>query len=157
MKKTLSNTVFLALFLLSVGCDQAAPVSKKEASSSSKIQFTNAWIRPTPPNTNVAAAYGEIVNNTTTVQRLVAATSPMFSSIEFHSSTDENGLASMQRYDRIEIANGETFSFKPGSYHFMLFNPEIPLKEHSKVWIQLKFASGNTVEQYVNVAFGPNQ
>ena len=108
------------------------------------IHVQNAWIREAPPTIKVMAGYLEIENSSDRALTLISAKSPEFERIEFHISQVENGVAKMQQHKNIIIAPNSTFTFKPESYHLMLFNNSVPMREGKSTSIKLTFKNGET-------------
>jgi len=108
------------------------------------VHIQNAWIREAPPAIKVMAGYLDIENSSDRTLILVSAESPEFERIEFHISQMENGVASMQQQEHIIIAPDSTFTFKPDSYHLMLFNNSVPMREGKNISIKLTFKGGKT-------------
>ena len=108
------------------------------------IHVQNAWIREAPPTIKVIAGYLDIENSSDRALTLVSAESPEFERIEFHISQVENGIAKMQQQEYIIIAPNSTFTFKPESYHLMLFNNSVPMREGKSTSIKLMFKNGET-------------
>lgn len=114
------------------------------ASADEHITVQNAWLRETPPTLKVMAAYLDIENSSDKELILIAAESAEFERIEFHQSLIENSMARMQQQERIVIPANTTFSFKPESYHLMLFNNAVPMREGKITSIKLTFENGET-------------
>jgi len=120
--------------------------SLNQASAGEHITIHNAWLREAPPAIKVMAGYLQIENLSDKALLLISAESSEFERIEFHLSTTEDGIARMQQQDEILIAPNTTFTFKPGSYHLMLFNNTVPMREGKSTSIKLNFDSGDTHE-----------
>lgn len=118
------------------------------------ISVSGAWINAAPPGVNVLAGYLTIDNNSNSETRLVSAVSEQFGRIEFHSTQMHDGVASMQRHDTITIPAGTSFSFTPGGYHLMLFNPVAPMHDGDVVPVELVFANGTVINTEINVRRG---
>jgi copper(I)-binding protein len=119
--------------------------SLNQASAGENITVHNAWIREAPPTIKIMAGYLQIENSSDKALILISAESSEFERIEFHQSTTKDGIARMQQQDEIIIAPNSTFTFKPGSYHLMLFNNTVPMREGKLTSINLTFADGETL------------
>ena len=108
------------------------------------IMIENAWIREAPPNSKIMAAYLDIINGSDDEYVLIAAQSDAFEKIEFHLSATKDSVTHMHKQEQIVIPPHTTFTFKPGSYHFMLFNNLFPMRVGHKAAIQLLFENGAT-------------
>ena len=115
------------------------------ASADSLIQVSQAMVNEAPPTVTVQAAYLDIANNSDQAITLTNVNSPLFTRIEFHATRLKDGVASMIRQDEINIPANSIFSFSPGDYHLMLFNPTRPLKQGDQVPLQLEFSDGTSI------------
>lgn len=106
------------------------------------ILIKNAWIREAPPNSKTMSAYLEIMNSSDNAFVLTSAKSDGFENIEFHLSEIKDSVARMHKQANIVIAPQTTFTFKPGSYHLMLFNNVLPMRAGQAVTIQFLFEDG---------------
>lgn len=122
--------------------------------AAAEISINNAWINEAPPGVKVLAAYMTIVNNGTEEIRLVKADSNMFEKIEFHVTQMNDGVASMHRQDSISIPDRSSFSFSPGGYHLMLFNPGSQLRSGDIVPVELTFSNGVILQVEAGVRRG---
>ena len=126
--------------------------------SAENIHVQNAWIREAPPTIKVMAGYLEIKNSSDKALTLVSAESTEFERIEFHLSQTEDDVARMKQQNEIIIAPGSTLSFEPGSYHLMLFNNTVPMREGKLASIKLIFTDHETVTFDAMVKrSGPNE
>lgn len=114
------------------------------ASASEHITVQNAWLREAPPTLKVMAAYLDIENSSDKELILVSAESAEFERIEFHLSQIKNSGARMQQQERIVIPANTTFTFRSGSYHLMLFNNAVPMREGKITSIKFTFENGET-------------
>jgi len=97
----------------------------------------NAWIAEAPPVSKVMVAYMTLKNTGPDSIIIIRAESDLYSSIEFHETVHENGMARMIRHDSLNIPANANFELKPGGPHMMLFNPVKPLKAGEVVSIKL--------------------
>ncbi len=114
------------------------------ASASEHITVQNAWLREAPPTLKVMAAYLDIENSSDKDLILISAESAEFERIEFHQSKIENNVARMQRQERIVIPANTTFTFRPESYHLMLFNNAVPMRKGKITSIKFTFENDGT-------------
>lgn len=124
----------LMLFLCSLG----------HAFASENITVQNAWLREAPSHIKVMAGYLDVTNTSDKPRTLISAKSVEFERIEFHLSQIEDGIATMQVQKNILISANTTFLFTPGSYHLMLFNNIVPMRQGKLTSITLTFADGQT-------------
>lgn len=136
---------FLQVMLLALLCLATAFIQAAE------ITVSEAWIREAPPVSKVQAAYMLIRNPADKPVTLIAATSPLYSKIEFHRTVMENGLMRMLQEEGLPIpANGEIY-LEPEGTHMMLFNPVQPLRSGDKVPFTLSFSNQMKTEIMVVV------
>lgn len=152
MVNKLSKSRFLTTAVFSLICLISACTSAQVNTS-----MSNVWIREAPPMTRVNAGYFDITNNASNPINLNSVSSPNFSRIEIHRSVVTNGVAKMVKQDTIEIPGGETFNFKPGGYHIMLFDAKDPYKSGDTVNLTFHFSDGSLIETTAEVRALTNQ
>lgn len=101
------------------------------------LTIENPWIAEAPPVSNVMAAYLTIKNSGQETITVTRAESDLYSSIEFHETKHEDGLARMVRHPNLSIPANGKLVLKRGGKHLMLFNPTKRLKEGDQVTIEL--------------------
>ena len=129
--KLLTNPVLLILCFF-----------KSAYASDSALLVENAWIAEAPPVSKVMVAYMTLTNTGSKPLVIIAAESDLYSSIEFHQTVHENGLARMVRHSNLTIAPGESLQLKRGGIHLMLFNPVKRLATGDTVDITLSTKNG---------------
>ena len=125
---------FLPAFLLAM-FTFASPLLQ-----ASELIVSEAWIREAPPVSKVQAAYMLLSNPTDKPVALIAATSPLYSKIEFHRTVMDNGVMRMLQEDSLSIPAKGKIHLQPEGTHMMLFNPQQPLKAGDKVLFTLTFS-----------------
>lgn len=110
------------------------------------LKVTDAWVRMMPPTIKVHGGYLTIINEGKQPQELVAAASDNYEAVEIHLSRIENGVATMQRLESVEIPAGGKVEFKPGGMHLMLIGTMKPLEHGALVPIRLGFRAGTKIE-----------
>lgn len=110
---------------------------KSAYASDSALLVENAWIAEAPPVSKVMVAYMTLSNPGDELIEIIAAESDNYSSIEFHETVHEDGLAKMMRHDSLKILPKKSLQLKRGGQHLMLFNPTKRLKAGDIVTIQL--------------------
>jgi len=118
----------------------ASPVSAGE----SCLTIQNAWIAEAPPVSKVMVAYLTIINETSEKIEIIRAESELYSSIEFHETKHENGIARMIRHQSLTIPANNKLILQRGGTHLMLFNPTKILKASDEVKIIFTLSDGNT-------------
>ena len=89
------------------------------------IEISSPYVMPPFPGKDVAAGFFE-VKNFGADDRLIAVSSPISDTVEIHNHIEENGVMKMRKIDGVDLPSGESISFKPGSYHLMMFGANIP-------------------------------
>lgn len=108
------------------------------------ITVENAWIAEAPPVSKVMVAYMTINNTSNEAIDLTNAESDLYSSIEFHETIHEDGMARMVRWGKLTIPANGSIELKRGGKHFMLFNPTKHLKAGDTVNIKLTTNNNKT-------------
>lgn len=114
MRRRMQRRLFRTAILLFLSSAVLAGCSEPS------IHFDNARIREPIPGRNLTAAYVDITNGGPTTQ-LVSVASSTASSIEFHTTIDDNGMMRMRRLKQIELPAGTTVQLQPGGIHLMVF------------------------------------
>jgi hypothetical protein len=86
------------------------------------MKVTNSWIRATPPNAKMGAAYLTVTNHQDQADELIGASSPLAEMLEIHNVKEENGMMKMYPVASIEIPAKGMAMLKPSGYHIMLIN-----------------------------------
>ncbi|KUM27951.1 hypothetical protein AU467_35180 [Mesorhizobium loti] len=116
------------------------------AADSSGITVEHAWARASPKGAVTGGAYVTIINNGSSDDRLLGVSSPAAERIQFHSETNDNGIAKMVQLQTIDVPAGGSFTFKPGGTHMMMTGLKQPLREGESVQLLLRFEKAGTVE-----------
>ena len=127
MNKNIINTLILLL----------AGFTGSLYANEANISVDDAWIAEAPPVSKVMVAYLTINNNADESVTIVKAESDVYSSIEFHETVHENGMAHMVSYETLIIPAHGRMRLERGGAHFMLFNPKRALKAGDTVNITL--------------------
>jgi copper(I)-binding protein len=134
--KTKLFTPFALLFLLSLNI----------VSAKSTVQFSNAWIRATPPNAQVAGGFVEI-NNLGDDDRLLSVTSSVSNKVEIHEMSMQGDVMRMrQLQDGLQIPGKEITALKPGELHLMFIQPKRALTVGDKISATFLFAKAGKRE-----------
>ena len=134
MKQKILTTIilFISAFICPVHADEAS------------LTVENAWISEAPPVSKVMVAYMTISNKSNEAIDIIKAESDLYSSIEFHETIHEDGMARMVRWDKIIVPANDSVQLKRGGKHFMLFNPTKHLKAGETVTIKLTTNNNTT-------------
>jgi periplasmic copper chaperone A len=115
------------------------------------LEIVHPWARATAGASKTGAVYMRIENNGNTDDQLIGMATDSAERVEMHASTEENGVASMQKVDAIDLPAHSTIKFKPGEYHVMLIGVDPPLREYDTFKMTLVFAKTGRVEVEVYV------
>ena len=111
------------------------------------IEIKDAYIRATPPSLPNSAAFMEIKNSSNEKLSLVSAQSSASNIVELHTHDMKDGVMKMYQVPKIDIKPNSTTILKPGGFHVMLIDlKNKPLKEGSKIDVQLTFSNGQTIQ-----------
>ncbi len=141
----------LAGGLTLAGCGEATGAAPAGLpTSATGVRVAGAWIRPTPPITNVAAFYLRVENGGSDADRVVAASSPRCAEIEIHQTTTVDGVASMSLAsdEQLSVEPGHDLVFEPNGLHVMCLGLDEPVVEGEAVplTVQLEIAGSLTVD-----------
>lgn len=116
------------------------------ASAASQIRIDNPWLRATAPGQIVGGGFLTIVNDGTTPDRLVSATSPIAADVQIHHTSMDGGVMRMRQLtDGVEIPANGTVELKPRSLHLMFMQLKAPLEAGARFPVQLQFEKAGTV------------
>lgn len=108
----------------------AASDSKAVSASSSKASVVHveaAWVGEVPPNSDVAAMYLTLVNDSAQSVRVRRMTSPLAAAVQWHDMSMDKGMMHMQERTRIVLPAHSRTTLAPGSSHLMLVGLKGPL------------------------------
>ncbi|MEM8790293.1 MAG: copper chaperone PCu(A)C [Pseudomonadota bacterium] len=106
--------------------------------------------RPNLPDRPMAA-YMTIMNAGDAGDRLIAASSPEFDTIEIHTVKETDGVMKMIQLDGIEVAPGEMTELVPGGFHLMLFGAKDRYEIGESFPVTLEFAQSGKVDIVVQI------
>ena len=127
------------------------PLYAEEYAEEAKLTVENAWISEAPPVSKVMVAYMTLNNTGNEAIDITKAESDLYSSIEFHETIHENGMARMVRWGELTVPANGSIQLKRGGKHFMLFNPTKHLKAGETVHIKLTTNNNTTKTILVTV------
>ena len=110
------------IFGLFIGLLSLLGIGVVFAQSMAEMGVTNGWIRATPPNAKMGAAYLTVMNQQDQADALIGASSPLAEIVEIHNVKEENGMMKMYPVDSLEVPAKGMVMLKPGGYHIMLIN-----------------------------------
>ncbi len=125
------------------------PLYAEEYADEANLSINNAWISEAPPVSKVMVAYMTISNTSNEAIDITKAESELYSSIEFHETIHEDGMARMVRHSELTIPANGSIQLKRGGKHFMLFNPTKHLTAGDTVNIRL--TTNNNTAKIISV------
>jgi periplasmic copper chaperone A len=143
-----AGTVLLG-FVLALAINGQAHAQTSDAKS---IVVDHPWARATPAGAKTGAAYMTLINNGSSGDRLLGATTPVADGVQFHSVSEENGVSRMREMHDIAVAPGARVTFSPGGMHVMLVGLKQPLKQGQTFPLTLKFEKAGNTNVTVSVA-----
>jgi copper(I)-binding protein len=111
------------------------------------IRIMRAWARATAPGQDQAAVYLTIASKRAAT--LVALSTPLAKTCQFHVMTTDNGMMRMREVSQIEIPAGSPVDLEKSGYHAMLIGLKSQLREGGILPFVLTVKVG---KQTVNVA-----
>ncbi|MGL3108836.1 copper chaperone PCu(A)C [Bradyrhizobium sp. BR 1432] len=139
--------------ILSIAFVLAASVQvNAQMSGSSSIVVERPWARATPGGAKTGATYLTLINNGESPDQLLGATTPVADKVQFHSTTEENGMSRMREMPVVDLVPHAKTTFDPGGMHIMLVDLKQPLKEGQTFSLSLTFAKAGKVDVTVPVA-----
>lgn len=115
------------------------------------LHIDHPWSRALPPVAKTGAAYLTIENHGERADRLLGVSTPVAGHAEMHEHIHKDGLMKMQQVETMALPAGDKVSFKPGSYHIMLFNLKQPLVAGERFPLTLQFEQAGELEVEVAV------
>lgn len=113
----------LSILILFLFCFVSPLNAADIKNSNTSFVIQEAWIAEAPPVSKVMVAYMTIKNTGSTAIEIIKAESESYSSIEFHETVHEDGMARMIRHGSLKISADSKLELKRGGPHLMLFNP----------------------------------
>ena len=108
------------------------------------LEITGAWVRATPPNRDVTAAYLVIENRSDRTRELLAVETPAAAYTELHTMRYVDDMMEMEKIESLVVPPRGAAGLEPGGDHIMLFGVAAPLAEGDSVSLTLRFADQST-------------
>ncbi len=121
------------------------------AAAHAEVSVKDAWLRETPGQSKVSAAYASI-ENTGAADTLTGITMSVPGMAEVHRSMQQDGIMKMDAVPRLEVPAKGKVELKPGSFHVMVMNLQQPLKVGETVNITFTFEHAGKVTVPAKVA-----
>lgn len=119
--------------------------------SPSTIEISEAWVRLQPPSSPMTAAYMKIENIGASADALISASCDCAKAVELHVMSEKDGMMSMRRVERFDIAAGATKKLEPGGAHLMIMGLTKPLSTEKAIRFELVFEGAGKREISVPV------
>ena len=108
------------------------------------LEIDGAWVRATPPNRDVTAAYLVIRNRSAQPRELLAVETPVAAYTELHAMRQVDDMMEMEKIEGVVVpAQGEA-ALEPGGNHIMLYGVNRQLAEGEEVTLTLRFDDQST-------------
>jgi len=130
------------LILAAAGLALALPAA-------AQVSVTDAWVRGTVAGQKATGAFMQLKSPADSA--LVEAASTAAKIVEIHEMKMEGGMMKMSAIDKLALPAGKAVDLKPGSYHVMLMDLVVPLKEGDTVPLKLTFEDKAGRKQTVEV------
>lgn len=137
-----------------LGFVKAADIRTADVRAGS-IVVRNAWTRPTAAGMPMGVAYFTLINEGTSADAVIAASSPIAGSVEMHESTMTDGMARMRPLKEIAIAPKSTVKVAPNGIHLMLVDLKSPLEAGTTVPLVLQLRKAGNIEILLAVQTRP--
>ena len=102
----------------------------------------NPWVRLPPPVATEAAGYLMLTNKGDAPVKIVAASSDICQSVEFHNMMMHGNMMHMMQVKELNLAPNGKVEFGTGGMHIMFNGLKAPLKAGQKVSLTLVDADG---------------
>ena len=120
--------IWILMVIITAGCQPA-----------DDLEIDGAWVRATPPNRDVTAAYLVIRNRSDQPRELLSVETPAAAYTELHAMRQVDDMMEMDKIEAVVVpARGEA-ALAPGGNHIMLFGVSNPLEEGEEVTLTLRF------------------
>ena len=127
ISRQLASCLFLSVLASLASCSRQA----------GEITVSGPWVAEAPPTSKVMVGYLVLSNSTAEPVTFTTASSENFSSIEFHETVHEDGMARMVRHEALVVPANDQLVLQRGGQHLMLFNPTRVFKAGDRITITL--------------------
>ncbi len=104
-----------------------------------ELEIAGAWVRATPPNRDVTAAYLVIRNRSDQPRELLTVETPAAEYAELHTMHQVDDMMEMMKIEGVAVPPQGEAALKPGGNHIMLFGVKRQLAEGDSVSLTLRF------------------
>ncbi len=109
-----------------------------------ELEIDGAWVRATPPNRDVTAAYLVIRNLSDQPRELLSVETPAAEYTELHTMRQVDDMMEMKKIEHLVVPPQGAAVLEPGGNHIMLFGVSRSLAEGDSVSLTLRFADQST-------------
>lgn len=140
---TLITALVAAATLALAGCAATTEPLNEPATAGESVTITDAWVKTA--DEGMTAAFGEIVNTSSSDITLLSASTAAAGMMELHETVDDGtGTMSMQERDGgFSIPAGSSLTLEPGGNHLMLMGLTAPILAGDEVSFTLAFSDGS--------------
>ncbi len=138
-------------------CQPSAPQPSASTSSAAApdaapgVSLTDAVIQLPAVAGRPGAAYFTVSQSGGAARKLVAVFVEGAKRSEMHQSGMKDGMMTMAEVKEVELGDGKSVVFKPGSYHAMLFDVDPMLKAGTPAEITITLDNGDKVSAQAKV------
>lgn len=143
--------MILLILAIAVGLVAASPSTQAEQFRINSLAIDQPWSRSLPTVAKTGAVYFTVHNTGSEPDRLISAVTAKAEKAELHTTTTENGIASMRQVEALTIAPASTVSLAPGGTHMMLVGLKTPLTAGKSFPLTLVFEKAGGIEVHVEV------
>jgi copper(I)-binding protein len=116
------------------------------AAAAGRLKVDGAWVRAAPHEAAALAGYAVLHNSGDAPVIVHGASSPDFSAVSIHETTEADGVQRMQTLDTVEVAPDASVVFAPGGKHLMLMRPLHSLSSGAVVKIHFETNDSDGVD-----------
>ena len=109
------------------------------------LVVSQPWSRASPGGAQVGSGYFKVENKGKTADRLVSGSTGISAAVEFHEMKMQGDVMIMRPLANVDIAPGQTITFKPGGFHIMFTGLKQPLKQGESFRATLVFEKAGSV------------
>ncbi len=140
------------IIAITLAFGMSASTFAKDLKKIGTLEIGRPHARATVPAQRSASAYFSISNHGKDRDKLIAATSPVAKSVEFHTMSMDGDVMKMREVDAITVASGEKVEMQAGSgYHLMLIGLHKQLKPGDSFPLTLTFDKAGKTTVLIHV------
>ncbi|MDH5737346.1 MAG: copper chaperone PCu(A)C [Gammaproteobacteria bacterium] len=106
--------------------------------NSGSLRVEDAWARASAPESESAAVYLSLVNDTNEPQIIRKFSTDIATAIHLHETRVIDGVSRMQMLEELVLEAGESIKLAPGGMHIMLMGLQKPLKQGEVFRLQIE-------------------